>query len=131
MRVLYTHTSALIGGGNMVLLNLLRKIDRTLIEPVSVLPEPGPLETRLQELDVPYFILDLRPRSKLDTALALGALAIKAMRHTMDILHANDPTRTGSLRLELAHSARGSCVTFTIRIRMPTRCPGRSSGYRI
>jgi glycosyltransferase involved in cell wall biosynthesis len=91
MRILYTHTSSLIGGGNMVLLNLLRKIDRTLIEPVSVLPEPGPLETKLQELDVPYFILDLRPRNKLDTAFALGALAIKAMRHTMDILHANDP----------------------------------------
>jgi glycosyltransferase involved in cell wall biosynthesis len=93
VRILYTHTSSLIGGGNKVLLRLLQELDRGRYEPFSVLPERGPVEKELRRLEVPYCILDLRPgrRGLLADAAAAGSLAWQLARRKIDILHANDP----------------------------------------
>ena len=69
MRILYTHTASLIGGGNKVLLNLFATMPRTHVQPFSVVPEPGPIEDELRSLDVPYIVLDLRPRSQSRTSI--------------------------------------------------------------
>jgi len=105
MRVLYTHTSALIGGGNRVLLRLFKGMDRSLFQPVSIIPEPGPLERELRLLDVPSLILDLRPDSWRRGSLPArtARLALEALRHRVRLLHANDPWtyRVASVGLSL------------------------------
>jgi len=93
LRILYTHSSSLIGGGNKVLLRLLDRLDRNRFEPFSVVPEHGPLESELKDRKIPYLVLDLRPRScnLLSTATILTRLRWYIIRHGIDILHANDP----------------------------------------
>jgi glycosyltransferase involved in cell wall biosynthesis len=92
-RILYTHTASWIGGGNKVLLNLFESLDRSRFQPISVLPEPGPMESELRRLEVPYFILDLRPgnRSRMALAWQMVRLAGRRLQVRPDILHANDP----------------------------------------
>ncbi len=93
MRVLYTHTASLIGGGNKVLLRLFEGLDRARFQPVSVIPEPGPLEKELRRLEVPYFILDLRPaRWGILSAPGMAIrLTLQVLRYRCRFLHANDP----------------------------------------
>lgn len=93
VRILYTHTASLIGGGNRVMLSLLSALDRSKFEPISVLPEHGPMEDELRRLEVPYFVLDLRPRSRTaaEAARVVGVLAARALRARIGIVHANDP----------------------------------------
>src|SRR4051812_14741160 len=93
MRILYIHSCSAIGGGNKVLLGLLAGLDRSRFLPVSVIPEPGPMEQELRRLDVPYFILDLRPnpRTRASLGRTLALLAMRCLRHRVGILHANDP----------------------------------------
>lgn len=100
-QVLYTHTSSLIGGGNKVILRLFEKIDRSRFSPISVIPEPGPLEIELKRLDVPYFILDLRPKAqaRASTVATVIKYTAQCLRYRVRILHANDPFtyRIGSI----------------------------------
>jgi glycosyltransferase involved in cell wall biosynthesis len=92
-RILYTHSASLIGGGNQVLLSLFRGLDRTRFQPISVIPESGPLEQELRRLDVPYFIADLRPkpRNVFRLGIALLRLNTKCFRYGPTLLHGNDP----------------------------------------
>ena len=105
MRVLYTHSSSLIGGGNKVLLRLFEGLDRRRFQPISVIPEPGPIDRELRRLDVPSLVLDIRPHRWRRGALpALTArLAMWALRNRVQLLHANDPWtyRAASLGLSL------------------------------
>src|SRR5262249_43424268 len=89
----YTHSSALIGGGNKVLLRLFEGLDRRRFQPISVIPERGPLEKELRLLDVPSFVVDLRPnRWRRSSLPALTArLGIGSLRHQVRLLHGNDP----------------------------------------
>ncbi len=93
MRILYIHTASVIGGGNKVLLTLFEGLDRSRFEPISIIPEPGPLEQQLRRLEVPYVILDLRPnaRSKLSLMATIGRLMMISLRYRIDVVHANDP----------------------------------------
>ena len=110
MRILYTHTASLIGGANRMMLSLLGALDRSRFQPLSVLPEPGPMEEELRARDVPYVILDLRPtkRSRLATAQLAAGLAARFVSHRADVLHANDPFtyRLASAVSRLTHVRR-------------------------
>jgi glycosyltransferase involved in cell wall biosynthesis len=109
-RVLYTHSSSLIGGGNKVLLNLFEGLDRSQFQPMSIIPETGPLETELRRLDVPYFVLDVRPGRW--SGISLGwktlRLAVKRLQYRPHIFHANDPLtyRGASQAMPCARMAR-------------------------
>ncbi len=93
VRILYTHSSSLVGGGNKVLLSLLEGLDRSRFEPFSLIPVPGPIEDYLSRLDVPYATIDIRPRPgrRIASLLAVGRLIQEWRRRRIDLLHANDP----------------------------------------
>jgi glycosyltransferase involved in cell wall biosynthesis len=99
IRVLYAHASALVGGGNKVLLSLFAKIDRRRFELVSVIPEAGPIEANLRDLDIRYVVHDLRPQPTA-IAAATRVLRFKWLFKRIDpgILHSNEvPYRLASL----------------------------------
>lgn len=90
IRVLYAHSASRIGGANKVLLSLLRGLDRSQFEPVSIIPEPGLIEDELRALSVPYSILDLRPNSRNRLHSAARAIRAAALLSRVDMVHAND-----------------------------------------
>jgi len=93
MPVLYTHSSSLIGGGNKVLLSLFEGLDRSRFEPISVIPEPGPLEAELRRLEIPSLCVDLRPQQRTNLSLAQAILHLsgQCFKYRIRMLHANDP----------------------------------------
>jgi len=60
-RILYVDHTAIISGGEIALLNLLKTIDRTLYEPIVVLFTDGPLATELRQIGIETHILELDP----------------------------------------------------------------------
>ena len=50
MRVLYIDHTAKMGGGEVALVNLIRHVDRTLVTPIVLLFEDGPLADRLEKV---------------------------------------------------------------------------------
>ncbi len=56
-RILYVHNSADLYGASRSLLRLLRVLDRNRFEPLVVVPENGPLVSKLRELEVEIFVL--------------------------------------------------------------------------
>src|SRR5438105_1145819 len=91
MNALYLHNSSRIGGGNKVLLSLFKGLDRSRFRPISIIPEPGPIEAELLRVDVPYQILDLRPgRSRPSMAMAATRLSLFCLRNGIRLVHAND-----------------------------------------
>ena len=102
--ILYGHSSALIGGGNVVLLRLFSRLRHSRFKPISVVPETGPLQIQLDRLSVPHTTLDLRPRPKVYGLMTATKLALWNRRHATALVHANDP---GIYRqLSLVHGAR-------------------------
>ena len=106
MRVLYTLTSAAIGGGTKVLLTLQAALDRDRFQPLTVIPEAGPVEGEFRRLGLPYFTLPLMPGlgGRARSALTVARLALKCWTQRVRILHANDPLtyRLASLSAALA-----------------------------
>jgi glycosyltransferase involved in cell wall biosynthesis len=92
-RVLYAHSSALIGGGNVVLLRLFDAIDRSRYQPTSIIPEPGPMEQQLRTRDVRHAVVDVRPnsRSSVRHFASVARVAALTLIWRVGILHANDP----------------------------------------
>src|SRR5690606_3544832 len=88
---LQAKASSLIGGGNKVLLALLERIDRTRFQPLSVIPERGPMEDELRRRDVPYLVADLRPnqRRRVAELQTLMRTTFQCIRHRVGLLHAN------------------------------------------
>ena len=106
--ILFTHTSALIGGGNKVLLSVFAGLDRARYSPISVLPEHGPMEAELKKLQVPSIILDVRPgKGRLQMGVAMLRLARHIRRNRVSIVHANDPFtyRVASLAAGMTRAA--------------------------
>jgi glycosyltransferase involved in cell wall biosynthesis len=60
-RILYIDHTAVLGGGEIALLNLLRHIDRARFAPTVLLCSEGPLVEKLREANVPTHILPLAP----------------------------------------------------------------------
>ncbi|MEP7304802.1 MAG: glycosyltransferase family 4 protein [Acidobacteriota bacterium] len=108
--VLYAHSSSLIGGGNKVLLSLFENIDRSRFRPLSAVPDSGPLERHLDDLDVPHFIAGLRPsgRSRIATLSHAAQLAIQCRMRGIQLVHANDIVtyRIASMAAALSGAAR-------------------------
>jgi glycosyltransferase involved in cell wall biosynthesis len=105
-RVMYFDHTALLGGGEIALLNLVRKLDRELVYPVMVLCSDGPLAEALRpiaEVHIVELSGAIRQAAKdglgLKTFLKMGqvfktALYIKMLRrfmceHRIDIVHTN------------------------------------------
>jgi glycosyltransferase involved in cell wall biosynthesis len=64
IRILYVHNSADLYGASRSLLRLLAKLDRQQFTPFAVLPEDGPLRTRLEEIGIKVL---LEPRLSIIT----------------------------------------------------------------
>jgi L-malate glycosyltransferase len=92
-RILFLHSASKIGGGNKVLLGLLEGLDRSRFQPLSLIPEPGPLEQELRSRDTPYVVVDYRPGSWTHFSMAKAFLRIRylCLRHRINLIHANDP----------------------------------------
>lgn len=92
--VLYCHSTSYIGGGNKVLLELLRKIDRSRYRPMSLLPEHGPIEDDLKRLEVSWKVLNLSPHvgNPGGKLFRIMKLASHCMQNRIGLMHVNDPT---------------------------------------
>ena len=51
-RILFVHQTSAIGGGSYCLLNILREIDKSMIEPVVCLASDGPLRKEIESLKI-------------------------------------------------------------------------------
>ena len=105
-RVLYFDHTAMLSGGEIALLNLIRHTDRRLVTPIVVLCSGGPLAERLRDvcevhvLPLPEGIRNKRKDSlgwksvlKLRDIAALGFYAFRlakfAIKHDVDLIHTN------------------------------------------
>lgn len=92
-QVLYAHSSSLIGGGNKVLLTLFDQLDRSRVDPISMLPDSGPMQEALGQHNVEHFIAT--PSSPSDTrlrsALKASRMYWQCRQRGIDTIHANDP----------------------------------------
>ena len=106
-RILFVHSASQLRGGNRVLLGLFEGMDRSRFRPLSVIPEPGPLEDELGRRDVPYVILNLRPRpaTRIGEVSRLLRLRWFCLSHRIDVIHANDPISYRMASLGVAASA--------------------------
>lgn len=109
-RVLFvSHSSAMYGAERSLLL-LLKNIDRTCIEPIVTLPEPGPLEKEMTKLDIkvwkigsPWWVRDkVNVRSAIrcviSEAKALWKLTSILRREKVDLIYTNTIVKfTGAL----------------------------------
>lgn len=87
-RIVYVNHSAIIGGGEISLLNLLRRVDRDKYFPVVVCPMKGPLTEELRRLDIPYFLIPFAfQRSPL--AFASGLLELVKSSREIKLVHGN------------------------------------------
>lgn len=82
---------AVVGGGELSLLDLLRGLDRDRWAPILVVPEDGEVATRGRDLDLPVHVIPLpslrRPRP--DGVRGAGALARLARAADAALIHAN------------------------------------------
>jgi glycosyltransferase involved in cell wall biosynthesis len=82
---------AVVGGGELSLLDLLRGLDRDRWAPILVVPEDGEVAARGRDLDLPVHVIPLpslrRPRR--DAVRSAGALARLARATDAALIHAN------------------------------------------
>lgn len=55
--VLYIYHTSSIGGGSYCLLNILKTVDRTIVTPIVLLKENGPLVDEIKALNIPVYFL--------------------------------------------------------------------------
>jgi glycosyltransferase involved in cell wall biosynthesis len=91
IRIVYAHASAIVGGGNRVLLRLIDRLDRRRYTPISVVPEPGPLVVELEQRGVTCILREIRADrlSAAGQVTAASQLAFQLWRHAPALLHAN------------------------------------------
>ena len=96
----YLHSSARIGGGNIVLLRLIDMLDRDQYTPISVVPARGPMSAQLERRGVETHYIDLQPapRRTLRRMLSLGRLSWHLRGRAKAIVHANDLVTYGIAR---------------------------------
>ena len=56
-KILYIYHTSTIGGGSYCLLNILRTVDRSIVCPIVLLKEDGPLVTEIKALNIPVYFL--------------------------------------------------------------------------
>ncbi len=80
LRVLYVDHTARLSGGEIAMLRLLQALDRSVVEPVVLLGEDGPLVTKLREAGVETHVLELAPDVRDIRKGTLGAGGIRHLR---------------------------------------------------
>ena len=60
-KILYLTQFPQIGGGETILLSLLKKLDRTSLEPILIIPQTGELSKQLAKNQIKHYILNLPP----------------------------------------------------------------------
>ncbi len=85
------------GGGEISLLNLLERIDRTLFEPVLILPERGGMEKPASEMGIPVRFVSVEslksPVAPYRLASAVGGFSAILKAEKADIVHVNATAR--------------------------------------
>ena len=112
--VLYvTHASNLTGASRS-LLDLLSALERTRVKPIVLLREHGPLESKLNELGIPYEIIPyglsvMSPNSRIPSSVkkVVNALAVARVRwllnaRKIDLVHNNSLLIDVGMRAALA-----------------------------
>jgi glycosyltransferase involved in cell wall biosynthesis len=107
------------GGGEISLLNLLEKIDRSRFEPVLILPERGGMEKYASELDIPVRFLEVKPlkhpAAPLRLASAIGGYSAIFNEEKADIVHVNATARR-ALSAGVAAKISGIPAILHVRI---------------
>jgi glycosyltransferase involved in cell wall biosynthesis len=82
---------AVVGGGELSLLDLLRGLDRDRWAPVLVVPADGEVATRGRDLDLPVHVIPLPPlrRPRAGSVRSVGTLARLARAADAALIHAN------------------------------------------
>jgi phosphatidylinositol alpha-1,6-mannosyltransferase len=113
----YLHSSARIGGGNIVLLRLIDMLDRNQYRPISVVPARGPMSEQLERrgVETHYLNLHAAPLAMLSRVLSLGRLSWHLRGRAKAIVHANDLVTYGVARRSLSRKA----ITWICHIHHP------------
>jgi glycosyltransferase involved in cell wall biosynthesis len=82
---------AVVGGGELSLLDLLRGLDRDRWAPVLAVPEAGEVATRARELDLPVHVIPLPPLRRPGPGTVRSARALARLARAADaaLIHAN------------------------------------------
>ncbi|MCM8800412.1 MAG: glycosyltransferase family 4 protein [Candidatus Omnitrophica bacterium] len=92
-RILYIdHTKGLLGGGQISLIELLRRIDRSRFDIYVIVSEEGRLSQQIKKLNIIYRIIPLPTLKSLNPFIFLNAInkLLKFIRlHRIDLIHAN------------------------------------------
>ena len=90
IRILYLHETVRMGGAEISLMNLLKNIDRTVFDPLFVLPEEGRFSAVLNTLGVRVVLLPMPPlRKVVGIAGMIRALARLIEYEEIRIVHSN------------------------------------------
>jgi glycosyltransferase involved in cell wall biosynthesis len=93
VKILYVHRGAEIAGANRALLNLFERLDRSRFQPVSLLPQKGPMETELRVRNVPYHVCDVISPTltggRSSQLKATWSLARLLRKEAVTLVHAN------------------------------------------
>ena len=128
VRVAYVNHTGAVSGAEVVLMNMVRGLDRSAYEPVAICPAEGGLADQLQAEGVPCVPLPAvqarftwRPDELWKAAISLGR-AIWALRRTLrqidpEIVHANS-VRAGVV-VSLACIASGRKVVWHVHDNLP------------
>ncbi|BCW98674.1 MAG: putative glycosyl transferase [Armatimonadota bacterium] len=82
IRVLYLDHTAKLSGGEIALLRLLQALDRSVVEPVVVLGENGPLEPKMREAGIEVHVLELDAEVR---EIRKGTLGAAGIRHLVRV----------------------------------------------
>jgi hypothetical protein len=104
--VLYVANSALIGGGNRVLMELITRLDTSRFRPAIVSPSEGPLVEWAKGAGIDYRVIPIPERSGALKAAWAYARAVRSLG--VDILHANS--------LEVYHGASLTGFQGVVRV---------------
>src|SRR5262249_59391970 len=82
---------AVVGGGELSLLDLLRGLDRDRFAPVLAVPEDGDVAMRARELDLPVHVVPLPPLRRPGPGAIRSAWALARLSRDADaaLIHAN------------------------------------------
>jgi glycosyltransferase involved in cell wall biosynthesis len=111
-RILYIAYTAAIGGGEVSLLHLVKRLDRRLFFPVVAVPSQGPLVDKLRAMGIRVKITSLMEFSRyrvLSFLIATVALARLIKEEKIDLVHVNS-IKNGEQGLFAARLAGTPCI---------------------
>jgi len=109
----------IVGGGEVSLLALLERLDRSRWNPVVVVPAEGAVASRCRRLDLPVHVISLPGLRRRQPAVVRGVLAMRRLIRGVDarLLHANGSR--AMLYAGLAGRLTGRPVIWHVRVADP------------